>query len=125
MAWGTPAGQRVAKIDRKRHLVLQAVHPSPLSAHRGFLKCGHFKQANEWLAQRYGEDGPIDWSLVPSDKSGEQTKSSVTTESATSEITTVAKAKTDKTARRMENAHDGEFDDDELEALLASEEGLN
>jgi uracil-DNA glycosylase len=64
MAWGTPAGKRVVKVDKKRHLVLSAVHPSPLSAHRGFFNCGHFKMANEWLVQRYGAGEEIDWSLV-------------------------------------------------------------
>ncbi|ROV94972.1 hypothetical protein VMCG_08344 [Cytospora schulzeri] len=74
MAWGTPAGKRVQKIDKKRHLVLTSVHPSPLSAARGFFKCGHFKKANEWLLSRYGEEGEIDWSLgshdTPTTKSG-------------------------------------------------------
>ncbi|KKA26194.1 hypothetical protein TD95_000076 [Thielaviopsis punctulata] len=65
MAWGTPAGKRVMKIDQKRHLVLKAVHPSPLSASRGFFTCGHFRKANEWLVSRYGPQGEIDWSLVP------------------------------------------------------------
>jgi uracil-DNA glycosylase len=65
MAWGTPAGKRVQKVDRSRHLVLQSVHPSPLSASRGFFDCGHFKKANEWLIKRYGEDGEIDWALRP------------------------------------------------------------
>lgn len=37
LAWGTPAGNRVKKIDRVRHCVLQSVHPSPLSAARGFV----------------------------------------------------------------------------------------
>ena len=64
MAWGTPAGKRVQKVDAKRHLVLKAVHPSPLSAARGFFTCGHFKLANEWLAVRYGVDGAIDWALA-------------------------------------------------------------
>ncbi|KAJ0122278.1 uracil-dna glycosylase [Diaporthe amygdali] len=63
MAWGTPAGKRVMKVDKKRHLVLTSVHPSPLSAARGFFTCGHFKKANEWLLTRYGNDGEIDWSL--------------------------------------------------------------
>jgi uracil-DNA glycosylase len=64
MAWGTPAGKRVTKVDRKRHLVLTAAHPSPLSASKGFFDCGHFKKANEWLRGRYGnEDGEIDWNL--------------------------------------------------------------
>ncbi|KAI9823581.1 MAG: uracil DNA glycosylase [Thelocarpon impressellum] len=63
MAWGSPAAKRVAKVDRQRHCVLQAVHPSPLSAHKGFFECGHFKKSNEWLKGRYGEDGQIDWDL--------------------------------------------------------------
>ncbi|KAM4058430.1 uracil DNA glycosylase superfamily protein [Hirsutella rhossiliensis] len=65
MAWGTPAGKRVQKVDRQRHLVLQSVHPSPLSASRGFYDCGHFKKANEWLVTRYGDEGEIDWALTP------------------------------------------------------------
>ena len=63
LAWGTPAAKRVAKIDKVKHLVLQSVHPSPLSAQRGFFTCGHFKKTNDWLAQRYGDDGIIDWNL--------------------------------------------------------------
>lgn len=53
----------MAKVDRNRHKVLQSVHPSPLSAHKGFFECGHFKKANEWLEQRYTVDGVIDWNL--------------------------------------------------------------
>ncbi len=63
MAWGSPAAKRVVKIDETRHLVLRSVHPSPLSAHRGFFECGHFRKANEWLMKRYGAAGEIDWSL--------------------------------------------------------------
>ncbi|HEX6614466.1 MAG TPA: uracil-DNA glycosylase, partial [Rhodanobacteraceae bacterium] len=48
-------------IDRGRHHVLQAPHPSPLSAHRGFIGCGHFSAANAWL-ERHGQV-PVDWSL--------------------------------------------------------------
>ncbi|KAK7223773.1 hypothetical protein V2G26_011776 [Clonostachys chloroleuca] len=65
MAWGTPAGKRVQKVDKTRHLVLNSVHPSPLSASRGFFDCGHFKKANAWLIERYGDDGEIDWALNP------------------------------------------------------------
>ncbi|KAL2200044.1 uracil-DNA glycosylase-like protein [Corynascus similis CBS 632.67] len=64
MAWGTPAGKRVLRVDTKRHLVLKSVHPSPLSAARGFFTCGHFRTANDWLAERYGEGGRVDWALV-------------------------------------------------------------
>lgn len=64
MAWGTPAGKRVQKVDGQRHLVLKSVHPSPLSAARGFFDCGHFRQANDWLVGRYGAQGEIDWALT-------------------------------------------------------------
>ena len=71
LAWGSPAQQRCAKINGARHLVLKSVHPSPLSAHKGFMECGHFRKANEWLAERYGEDGVIDWDLdVEPEKAG-------------------------------------------------------
>ncbi|KAF2862160.1 uracil-DNA glycosylase [Piedraia hortae CBS 480.64] len=63
MAWGNYAQKRCASVDAKRHLVLKAVHPSPLSASRGFFECGHFRKANEWLKERYGEEGPVDWGL--------------------------------------------------------------
>lgn len=49
MLWGSYAQKKGAFIDKTRHLVLQSVHPSPLSAHRGFLGCGHFKLANDYL----------------------------------------------------------------------------
>lgn len=65
MAWGTPAGKRVARVDGAKHLVLKSVHPSPLSAARGFFTCRHFRAANEWLVKRYGPEGEIDWSLSP------------------------------------------------------------
>lgn len=51
MLWGKYAQQKGAKIDSSRHLVLQAPHPSPLSAHRGFMGCEHFSQANRYLAK--------------------------------------------------------------------------
>lgn len=62
MLWGSYAQKKGQFIDRKKHCVLQAPHPSPLSAHRGFLGCGHFSKANEYLKQRGLE--PIDW-VVP------------------------------------------------------------
>lgn len=68
MAWGKAAADRVAKVDTKRHLILKCPHPSPYSASKGFLDCGHFKKCNEWLALRYGENGVIDWDLNPSAK---------------------------------------------------------
>ncbi|TGO36573.1 hypothetical protein BHYA_0121g00340 [Botrytis hyacinthi] len=71
LAWGSPAGKRVAKVDRKKHCVLMSVHPSPLSASRGWFDCGHFKKTNEWLTEHHGEDAVIDWSLdIPAAKAG-------------------------------------------------------
>ncbi|MET4000001.1 uracil-DNA glycosylase [Marinobacterium sp. MBR-109] len=61
MLWGSYAQKKGANIDRDRHLVLKAPHPSPLSAHRGFLGCRHFSQANHWLEEQGRE--PIDWQL--------------------------------------------------------------
>ncbi|KAH7914103.1 uracil-DNA glycosylase [Hygrophoropsis aurantiaca] len=67
-AWGLPAQKTFERIgiDEKRHLVLRSAHPSPLSAHRGFLGNGHFKQANEWLREQYGEGQEIDWTVLGS-----------------------------------------------------------
>lgn len=65
MAWGTSAGMCVKKVDAAKHLVLKTVHPSPLSAAKGFFTCGHFRKANEWLVTRYGAGSEIDWSLGP------------------------------------------------------------
>lgn len=59
MLWGGYARRKGALIDRKRHLVLEAPHPSPLSASRGFFGCRHFSQANRFLAEHNIE--PIRW----------------------------------------------------------------
>lgn len=59
MLWGAYAQQKGAVIDKTNHLVLEAVHPSPLSAHRGFLGCGHFGKANSYLVENGCE--PIKW----------------------------------------------------------------
>ena len=61
MLWGSYAQKKGAFIDRDRHLVLQSPHPSPLSAHRGFLGCRHFSQANSYLEQQGLP--PINWQL--------------------------------------------------------------
>lgn len=49
LLWGSYARRKGAFINRQRHLVLEAPHPSPLSAHRGFIGCGHFRKANDYL----------------------------------------------------------------------------
>jgi len=49
MLWGAHAQRKIDLIDTKKHLMLTAAHPSPLSAHRGFLGCRHFSKCNEYL----------------------------------------------------------------------------
>ena len=61
MLWGSYAQKKAAFVDPSRHLVLKAAHPSPLSAHNGFLGCRHFSQANAFLIAKGLP--PIDWSL--------------------------------------------------------------
>lgn len=61
MLWGSYAQKKGGFIDRSRHLVLTAPHPSPLSAHRGFIGCRHFSQANVYL-RAHGKQ-PVDWNL--------------------------------------------------------------
>ncbi|CAN7985754.1 unnamed protein product [Ixodes hexagonus] len=63
LLWGAYAQKKGAIIDRKRHLVLQCAHPSPLSASRGFFGCRHFSRANEYLARH--NRCPIDWGRLP------------------------------------------------------------
>ncbi len=59
LLWGSYAQRKGLVIDEKKHLVLKAVHPSPLSAYRGFIGCGHFRKANEYLTQH--RETPIEW----------------------------------------------------------------
>lgn len=61
LLWGSYAQKKGQIIDRNKHLVLQSPHPSPLSAHRGFLGCRHFSQTNDYLVKTGQE--PIDWAL--------------------------------------------------------------
>ncbi|MFM2478127.1 uracil-DNA glycosylase [Celerinatantimonas sp. MCCC 1A17872] len=61
MLWGAHAQKKGAVIDSRRHLVLKAPHPSPLSAHRGFLGCHHFSMANQYLSE--SGKTPIDWQI--------------------------------------------------------------
>lgn len=49
MLWGSPAQKKCKALDNERHLILQAPHPSPLSAYRGFFGCNHFKECNSFL----------------------------------------------------------------------------
>ncbi|MGI5932442.1 MAG: uracil-DNA glycosylase [Eubacterium sp.] len=61
LLWGGPARRKAAMLNNPKHLILEAPHPSPLSAYRGFFGCGHFKKTNEFL-QSHGLE-PIDWQI--------------------------------------------------------------
>ena len=61
MLWGAYAHKKAANVDASRHLLLKAAHPSPLSAHNGFLGCKHFSQCNAFLVSNGLP--PIDWIL--------------------------------------------------------------
>jgi len=63
LLWGAYAQKKAAMVDKRKHHLLKSVHPSPLSAHRGFLGCKHFSQCNEILA-KLSKD-PIDWGRLP------------------------------------------------------------
>lgn len=61
LLWGRNARSKASMIDRSRHLVLEAPHPSPLSARYGFFGCRHFSKANAFLSE-HGR-GTIDWQI--------------------------------------------------------------
>jgi uracil-DNA glycosylase len=61
LLWGKFAQEKVELIDTKKHHILKAAHPSPLSANNGFFGCRHFSKTNTYLA-KHGHD-PIDWAL--------------------------------------------------------------
>ena len=61
MLWGAPARRKKAMLTNPKHLILEAPHPSPLSAYRGFFGCKHFSKANEFLKASGVE--PIDWQI--------------------------------------------------------------
>jgi uracil-DNA glycosylase len=61
LLWGSPARAKKALITNPRHLILEAPHPSPLSAHRGFFGCKHFSKCNAFLRQNGMRE--IDWQI--------------------------------------------------------------
>lgn len=61
LLWGRPAQMKKTMLNNPKHLILEAPHPSPLSAYRGFFGCGHFKRVNQFLQENGIE--PIDWQI--------------------------------------------------------------
>ena len=64
--WGNDAQKKSSLIDKKRHLILEAPHPSPLSAYKGFLGCKHFSLANKYIYEH--KKNQIDWTLPANDQ---------------------------------------------------------
>ncbi len=62
LLWGAAAKRKAEIVDRDKHFVLEAPHPSPLSAHRGFLGCRHFSKANRFLVEKGHSE--IDWLAI-------------------------------------------------------------
>ena len=61
LLWGRPAQNKKSMLTNPKHLILEAPHPSPLSAFRGFFGCRHFSKTNEYLKANGLE--PIDWQI--------------------------------------------------------------
>ena len=61
LLWGRPAQMKKSMLNNPKHLILEAPHPSPLSAYRGFFGCKHFSQTNAFLEKNGIE--PIDWQI--------------------------------------------------------------
>lgn len=61
LLWGRPAQMKKSMLNNPKHLILEAPHPSPLSAYRGFFGCRHFSKTNEFLKSHGLE--PIDWQI--------------------------------------------------------------
>lgn len=61
LLWGRYAQNKEALIDKNKHLILKAAHPSPLSAYNGYFGCKHFSQTNAWLVKA-GQQ-PVNWAL--------------------------------------------------------------
>jgi len=135
LAWGTPAQKRIDSIgvDKSKHCILRSVHPSPLSAARGFFDCKHFIKANEWLRGKYGVEGEVEWDCLADGKQGkglpsksEEGKRSADVASATVEEAkpsngdALSAAKVDVVSRKENAVEDAfDFDDEDLEDLMS------
>jgi uracil-DNA glycosylase len=136
LAWGTPAQKRVDSIgvDKIKHHILKAVHPSPLSAARGYFDCKHFIKTNEWLRKHYGVEGEIDWDCLAAEKQGKALLRKDVIQNkylngdsgfAVQDLkeSTIVLEKPIIEAGKVDThiKEDAEFDDEELDKLLSSE----
>lgn len=124
LAWGKPAQERVANIKGSKHLVLKGIHPSPLAARAGnFSECGHFKKTNEWLRERYGVEGEIDWSLAADKQKpikGPETEKAVKATGDQEKVPEEVGPIMETAEKGIMKEADDEFDDD-LDAIEAIE----
>jgi uracil-DNA glycosylase len=100
--------------------VLKSVHPSPLSASKGFFDCGHFRKTNDWLRDRYGVEGEVDWSLdkkVPIKAPEVEKEVKVTEEQEGSEVVKGPKTEVVENGGHGANEFEGDEDEDAIEAL--------
>ena len=143
LAWGSPAQKRVDSIgvDKTKHCILRSVHPSPLSASRGFFECKHFIKANEWLRNRYGVEGEVEWDCLAEEKKNKglpgndpiqkksletkpvvaQVKETVKEDPKTKDTTTILEKTLTVGDAKAQSTVEDEFDDEELDQLLSSE----
>jgi hypothetical protein len=135
LAWGSPAHKRINSIgvDKSKHHILQSVHPSPLSASRGFFDCKHFLGANEWLRDKYGVEGEVEWDCLADGKQGKGlpskddkghkllTSAIVTTATATSVNGDTEKIAVTGGIEILTEEDRYDIDDPELEDLMAKQ----
>lgn len=127
LAWGAPAQKRCAKITGGKHLVLKCAHPSGLSAHKGFFGCGHFKKTNNWLEERYGKEGTINWDLnVQQPIKAPDTNTQPVKATANQKNVRINRPKNElpKVSKGRSTAEKDEFDDEEDEDAIEALEEL-
>lgn len=123
LAWGKPAQKRVETIKGAKHIVLKGIHPSPLAARAGnFADCGHFKKANEWLRERYGVEGEVDWNLAAEKQKPIKGPGTQQPIKATEDQETKPKEEGPVTELAGEPATTTDDFDDDLDAIEAIEE---
>ncbi|KAJ2081161.1 uracil DNA glycosylase [Coemansia sp. RSA 988] len=106
MLWGAYAQKKGKSVDKNKHLVLKSVHPSPLSAHRGFFDAGHFRKANVYL-EEHGEQ-PIDWSFLPAEEADPLTSEHQATKALVSPNTPTIQDTHDTDTSKIQDALDSE-----------------
>jgi len=123
LAWGSPAQKRVDSLglDKSKHLVLRSVHPSPLSASKGFFECKHFIKTNDWLRTRYGVEGEVEWDCLAEGKQGRGLRPKALP-SGDESIVPQKWLNGNETSKSLRSISKGRFEDDEGNAFGDTEE---